>query len=805
MVLKYQLVLKKGAFMTDQTRLSRSEWLWPNCGMYLCNSFARFRYDFEQKELPSEAPFLITADQSYRLYVNGVYVCRGPARGYPDRMPFDRVDILRFLKTGKNWISVEAYNPGKSTFSYLHMDAAGMICAAKWDNGTEFHSTPSAWQIAHSPAHNPHTAHLSKQMAFQEDFDCSRDNRDWIFAEDGKLPEPSLQEKQKLSTPHGALPYTGLEERGIPMLHEQLCRQAGILCRGEGSAAPGFRETENIAWFFIEKEFPSMKWTPAEADAGDSQWLSCEIPSSAPDTLRSVTFDLGRDYLPGTLLLEVDGGSAGEILDVHYHQRLPNRVPEFIPPGMGSQIAMADRLRLAEGTCRHEFHHIMGVRQYTLLVRGNRRPLTIRTAWRSAVYPISVQGTFACSDPLLNKIREISRHTQQVCSLDAFVDTPWREQAQWWGDALVQAKNLHFLSADHRLLERGIRIIGAQENPYGLTFAHAPCARSCSTLPDFSLIWIISIHMLYFQTGSLSAFFEHHDKIKQILHYFRSRRTVDGLLEDDPRLWLFEDWGPLPKTHSPAFLLLLYLYALLHYEKLLNAAGLYGESASAAVEIAECRKLVLRRYYNPESGLLNATPGGPPIVHDQVLALLTGLPVDPGPLIETMIRPCLTGSLPTGTIQPSAYWSTFLLDAAQEYGMQEEALVYIRRNWEIMTADGTTWEMFGRDIGTYPGWSYSHAWSAHPLSHLPELLFGLRQTEPGWSGIRLEPFASGAVTSAEMRVPTPHGPIDGAWSRNAGTFSCTFRIPAGIRAEIRIPGETEVIRSGGEKDFVCSR
>ena len=66
-------------------------WIWPGNAFYLQNCYAGFRHDFEMESLPSSAPLLITADQSYRLYVNGCYVCRGPVRGYQNSWPFDEV------------------------------------------------------------------------------------------------------------------------------------------------------------------------------------------------------------------------------------------------------------------------------------------------------------------------------------------------------------------------------------------------------------------------------------------------------------------------------------------------------------------------------------------------------------------------------------------------------------------------------------------------------------------------------------------------------------------------------------------
>ncbi|MDA6840245.1 hypothetical protein OSL57_26375, partial [Escherichia coli] len=78
------------------------------------------------------------------------------------------------------------------------------------------------------------------------------------------------------------------------------------------------------------------------------------------------------------------------------------------------------------------------------------------------------------SNPLANKIWKACEQTQRVCSLDAYVDTPHREQAQWWGDARVQAWNTFMLCDDPRLLWRGIRQIAMQTAPNGLTYGHAP-------------------------------------------------------------------------------------------------------------------------------------------------------------------------------------------------------------------------------------------------------------------------------------------------------------------------------------------
>lgn len=83
--------------------LKEADWIWPFPSNYVdvANSYALFRETFELSEVPQRAVMYITADQNYRLYVNGKYVCKGPARGFQKSWPYDEVDIAPFLKKGK--------------------------------------------------------------------------------------------------------------------------------------------------------------------------------------------------------------------------------------------------------------------------------------------------------------------------------------------------------------------------------------------------------------------------------------------------------------------------------------------------------------------------------------------------------------------------------------------------------------------------------------------------------------------------------------------------------------------------------
>ncbi len=54
----------------------------------------------------------ITADDYYKLYINGVYVGQGPAPAYPEHYYYNIIDITPFLREGKNILAVHLYYQG---------------------------------------------------------------------------------------------------------------------------------------------------------------------------------------------------------------------------------------------------------------------------------------------------------------------------------------------------------------------------------------------------------------------------------------------------------------------------------------------------------------------------------------------------------------------------------------------------------------------------------------------------------------------------------------------------------------------
>src|SRR6187431_3359909 len=71
-----------------------------------------FRKTFAMEKQPGKFIVHVSADNRYRLFVNGKAVCNGPARGDLYNWYFETVDIAPYLQAGNNTIAALVWNMG---------------------------------------------------------------------------------------------------------------------------------------------------------------------------------------------------------------------------------------------------------------------------------------------------------------------------------------------------------------------------------------------------------------------------------------------------------------------------------------------------------------------------------------------------------------------------------------------------------------------------------------------------------------------------------------------------------------------
>lgn len=136
----------------------------------LKNNHTLFRRKVELKETPKECYLDISADDYYKLYINGVYVTQGPANSYPFCYNYNHVDVSNYLCRGENVIAVHVYYQGLINRAYNSGDYRQGMIAELWADGELL--IDDCWKCAEAEEYGS-----SRTIGYETQFDEIIDNR----------------------------------------------------------------------------------------------------------------------------------------------------------------------------------------------------------------------------------------------------------------------------------------------------------------------------------------------------------------------------------------------------------------------------------------------------------------------------------------------------------------------------------------------------------------------------------------------------------------------------------------------------
>ncbi|GMV83042.1 MAG: hypothetical protein AMXMBFR7_42260 [Planctomycetota bacterium] len=182
------------------------------------NVFVLFRRSFALASVPRRAELRLFADTRYRLWVNGRVAAYGPARFALRAPEFDSIDLVPFLKAGRNAILVEVNSKGASSFeaqpSIGGFAAAGSVGSG---SGAIDLTTPGAWKCRRADAWFDWAPSFSFAQGPTEIVDLRRLPMEWYGP---KLDERGWQEPIAIE----AQDHWGeWSPRSIPMLGMDEC------------------------------------------------------------------------------------------------------------------------------------------------------------------------------------------------------------------------------------------------------------------------------------------------------------------------------------------------------------------------------------------------------------------------------------------------------------------------------------------------------------------------------------------------------------------------------------------------------
>jgi hypothetical protein len=406
------------------------------------------------------------------------------------------------------------------------------------------------------------------------------------------------------------------------------------------------------------------------------------------------------------------------------------------------------------------------------------------------------EGSFACSDPLLNRIWEVGNQTLLLCAQDTYMDTPFREQTQYIaGDTrYIQNYAFYTFGMSSEFLIRFNILSGAWSQRWkddGSIRTRYPTdwmlgIGLSAYLADYELEWIIMLGEYYNYFGNADLIRQVYPNMKELMNYFDKYKGKEhGLLSKVPG-WIVLDHP----NSSPPMELLDEITGLncLYYAALKQASYIAQNIASDTVQAAQweeqafkIKENIQKWLWSPERNLFVDSYGSINCSQQaQVYALFYGL-------VDQKEKEAVVDAIVAGNRSSEQSFSYYVLNSIFDKKPQW-TLDFIRKYWgEQMKSpyfNGAwheAWEtsMFG---------STSHAWSSGPTALLPQKVLGVEPTSAGWKTFSVRPNPCD-LKWAKGIIPSPFGAIYVDWnSENNGDFKLYVLVPKSTSAEIALPG-----------------
>lgn len=641
----------------------------------------------------------LTADSRYKLWVNGTFVQRGPARSYPWAQKVDEADVTNLFTVGENQLAVQVYQPGYSHFSGVHRAAAGLLAWLECD-GQVVMVTNGRWRVQRDLSFADDVPRVSIYGSGVEKRD-GRQVEEWQTA---VYDDSDWSAARVVDGANGAI-WSGLQRREMPFMTERIVSLQPLEYRCGDFAGEG-HEGVKLGW-------ETAVVHPLTEHHGS--WLGLTPDHAAHYWL----FDLGRAYTCQGIV-KIEGASGGERLAVSYADKMVEGALVISDPATYCRVRLTDFFELRPGTQIVESFALRGGRYVLFQLVGTSSEIRLRFQMRLAETSM-VFETFEVletGDALLDKVAVLCDNTMRACVQDSFVDCVWRESSQWVGDALVQGLTLTAMGGDMRPI-RTVLLDAAQGiYPDGLLPSVAPAEVHAYTIPRYSCMWVELLAHYWRETAD-SEFLTHlWPTLKRVLAAVQAHRHETGLLMHPPGRRFYIDWSATAQSDPHLVYNLHVVLALQVAAELAEGfepemAVIWQGQANGLREI--CRGAFGRngRYYDDLTHTTYSQLGA-------AMALLTqtAQPEEAAVLLDEIVACSLEERV--GMVLASPFMHHYIFAALGENGRFQAVIDIIKLRWGRWVEQGqpTTWENWNVD---FPDGSQCHAFSAHPRYHLAQI------------------------------------------------------------------------------------
>ena len=740
-----------------------------------------FRKTFQLERVPQSLVAHVSADNRYKLYVNGQLVSMGPARGDVYNWNFETVDLAPFLRAGRNVVASVVWNYAeRRPAAQMSLGQAGFLLQGNLPADSVV-NTDTTWLCLKDKAYAPWTEWqvLGYYVAGPgEELEAADYPWGWesIDYDDSHWERAAMGLRGAMK---GARDYPGrqLVPSPIPPMETRIDRLREVRL-ADGVEAP--------AGFLAGKE-------------------RLVIPRG-----KSVRLLLDHGALTTGYFNLLFSGGKGADIRVNYAEALYKLNPENPWDSEKNHrdelegktfLGYGDRI-LPDGGERRLFTTLWWRtwRYVELLVTTKEDDLYIDDLYGLfSAYPFENVATFSApGHEDLNRMLEIGWRTARLCAHETYMDCPYYEQLQYFGDTRIQAMISLYNTRDSFMvknaLEKGRQSMVAD----GLTMSRYP-SYIHQFISSFSLWWINMGHDYWMYRGDEAYVKTLLPAYRNILSWYEQWLKPDYSLAYVP-YWFFADWadgfeGGEPireKSGDSAFQDLLYLLTLEAAASMENAMGMPA-LATRYMEIAsKIRDTFRAKYWTPEKTLFADTRTKKSFSqHVNALAILAGM--TEGEEAQKVMTRTLAD---TTLVQATIYFRYYVHQALKKSGLGDQLLDNLQIWRDQMALGLTTWAEQPE-----PSRSDCHAWSSSPNVEFYRTILGIESMAPGFKEIRIAP-ALGALKNVSGSMPHPAGEIKVAYQIDAsGQGQAKITLPAGTKGLFIWKNRTYPLEGGEQELF----
>jgi alpha-L-rhamnosidase len=736
-----------------------------------------FRKSIELDHIDGDFIVHVSADNRYEFYVNGIPVGRGPAQSVPAQWNFETYNIAPLLQTGKNVLAARVWNWGNFAPWAQRTIRTGLIVQGNSDR-EQIVNTGNSWKQTQDHSweffnYTPEEFHHTTGVGPCEKIDASRmivnwnmpgfDDREWLFAEEMFPGQPAVM---------GTRGYTwGLKPRITPQMEGSVVRLKKV-----------------------------SRWEGVEVD---EQFCTGKAPFTIPANSKATILFDNHTLTVAIPRLTVDKGKGSQI-KITYNEALydQNRQKQHRDRIDGMHISGYYDVFLPDGT--EKIFQTLWNRTYRYLqidITTSDEPLIIKDYHGILdIYPFELKASFSSSDPYLEKIFDAGWLTARTCALENYVDCPYYEQLQYFGDLNISNMITVLLSGDTRLMRNAILQGKYSITEEGLTLAAAPCI-DAKIIPFFSIAWIGMIYNYWTYTANQEFVESLLPDIEGVLNWYRARINDTWMLGPMSH-WNFVDctqkwpWAPErgsvceptgTREGNSSILTLQYVYGLQLAQKLYFDLGQYEKAREYERLAGLISDATYRLCWDETRHRMADVPDRSSYSqHASIFAALSGTVTgdDAKKLLKELYH---DDSLLKASTQFQAYFHKALV----KHGLASDYLNYIKI-WKDLIDMGFT---------TFPEYpninprSDSHAWNAYPAFELFTIICGIQITEPGFGSMIIEPNL-GDLEWVKASLPWRDDEIRIDLRKTRRGLRGTINIPEGLKTTYRSNGKDVVLKAG---------